>query len=151
MAIWKSRHRHWDRHRHRHSSTNVVFTQYKSPLEIKVLYIFVKHVIVNKVATYTLGTCHFVRKCFRKCFDNFKKAAVQNPCRKHYVGVFFNEIAEVNSRPLVKKGLHQGVLPVNILELSVLLLEGLTWARLFWKNWELCTTGLQLYQDAGPP
>ena len=40
-AIWKSR--------HRHSNTN------KSPLEIKVLYIFVKHVIVNKVATYRLG------------------------------------------------------------------------------------------------
>ena len=59
-----SRHRHWHRHQHRHSNTNVVFTQYKSPLELKVLYIFVKHVIVNKVATYRLGTCHFVRKCF---------------------------------------------------------------------------------------
>ena len=34
-AIWKSR--------HGHSNTN------KSPLEIKVLYIFVKNVIVNKV------------------------------------------------------------------------------------------------------
>ena len=59
-AIWKSRHQHW--HRHRHSNTNVVFTQYKSTLEY--LYIFVKHVIVNKVATYVLETCHFVRKCF---------------------------------------------------------------------------------------
>ena len=64
MVIWKSRHQHWNWHQHRRSSTNVVFTQYKSPLEIKVLYIFVKHVIVNKVATYRSGTCHFVRKCF---------------------------------------------------------------------------------------
>ena len=52
--------RHW----HRHSNTNEVFTQYKSPLELKVLYIFVKHVIVNKVAAYRLGSSHFVRKCF---------------------------------------------------------------------------------------
>ena len=59
LAIWKSRHRH----RHRYSNTNVVFTQYKSPLQLKVLYIFVKHFIVNKVATYRLGTCPFVRKC----------------------------------------------------------------------------------------
>ena len=33
-------------------------------LELKVLYIFVKHVIVNKVAIYRLGICHFVGKCF---------------------------------------------------------------------------------------
>ena len=54
-------------------------------------------------------------------------------------------MAEINSRFLVKKGLHQGGLPVNILELSAILQEGLTWAPLFWKNWGLCTTGLQLY------
>ena len=53
MVIWKSQ--------YRHSNTNVVFAQYKSLLELKVLYIFVKHVIVNKVATYRLETCHFVR------------------------------------------------------------------------------------------
>ena len=41
-------------------------------------------------------------------------------------GVLFNEIAEIDSRPLVKKGLHQGDLPVNISELSALLQEGLT-------------------------
>ena len=79
MAVWKCRHRH----RLRHLNTNVVLTLYKSPLELKVLCIFVKHVIVNKIATYKLGTCHFVRKCFWKCFANLKKAAVQNPCRKH--------------------------------------------------------------------
>ena len=62
--------------------------------------------LLNKVATYRLGTS----------------------------GVLFNEIAEVKSRPLVKKGLHQGGLPVNILELSALLQEGLTWAPLFWKK-----------------
>ena len=52
--------RHWHRRRYRYSNTNVVFTLYKSPLELKVLYIFVKHVIVNKVATYRLANCHFV-------------------------------------------------------------------------------------------
>ena len=29
------------RHRHRHSNTNVVFTQHKSLLELKVLYIYI--------------------------------------------------------------------------------------------------------------
>ena len=66
-------------------------------------------------------------------------------------GVLFNEIAGIDSGPLVEKGLHQGGLPLNILELSALPLEGLTWAPLFWKNWGLCTTGLQLYEDASPP
>ena len=51
-------------------------------------------------------------------------------CRTHVgtlcVGVLFNEIAKINSGPLVKKGLHQGGLPVNIIELSALLQEGLT-------------------------
>ena len=42
------------------------------------------------------------------------------------VGVLFNKIAEINSRFLVKKGLRQGGLPVNISELSALLQEGLT-------------------------
>ena len=42
-------------------------------------------------------------------------------------GVLFNEIAEINSRPLVKKDLlHQVGLPVNISELSALLQEDLT-------------------------
>ena len=80
-TIWKCQYQHW--HQHRHSNANVVFTQYKSPLELKVLHIFVEHVIVNKIATYRWETCHFVRKCFWKCFDNLRKAAVQNPCRKH--------------------------------------------------------------------
>ena len=39
--------------------------------------------------------------------------------------MLFNEIAEINSRPLAGKGLHQGGLPVNILELSALPQEGL--------------------------
>ena len=43
----------------------------------------------------------------------------------------------------MEKGLHQGGLPANILDLSALLQEGIIWALLFWKNWELCTTGLQ--------
>ena len=60
--------------------------------------------MLNKVATYRLGTD----------------------------GVLFNEIVETNSRPLVKKGLHQGGVSVNILELSALLQEDLTWAPLFW-------------------
>ena len=38
----------------------------------------------------------------------------------------FNEMTETNSRFLVKKGLHQGGLPVNMLELSAILQEGLT-------------------------
>ena len=54
--------------------------------------------LLNKVAAYRLGTG----------------------------GLLFNEIAEVNSRPLVEKRLHQGGLPVNILELSAVPQEGLT-------------------------
>ena len=47
--------------------------------------------------------------------------------------VLFNEIAGVNSRPapLAKKVLHQGGLPVNVLELSALLQERLVRAPLF--------------------
>ena len=41
-------------------------------------------------------------------------------------GVLFNEIAKINSRLLVKKGLHQEGLPGIISELLALLLEGLT-------------------------
>ena len=74
------------------------------------------------LSPYRLLTCHFVRKCF----DNLKKAAVQYPSRKHCVRVLFNEIAEINSKFLVKKGLHQEDLLVNILEIPALLQEGLT-------------------------
>ena len=43
-------------------------------------------------------------------------------------GILLNEIAGINSRPaiLAKKGLYQGGLAVNILELSPFLPEGLT-------------------------
>ena len=54
--------------------------------------------LLNKVATYRLGTG----------------------------GVLFNEIAEINSRSLMEKGLHQGCLPVNILELLAITQEGIT-------------------------
>ena len=51
-------------------------------------------------------------------------------CRTHVGNALgwspFNEIAEINSRFLVKKGLHQGGLPMHIIELSALLQEGLT-------------------------
>ena len=80
-----------------------------------------------------LEACDFVRKCFvkisrRKFLDNLKRAAAQDPFRKSSVmESFFNEIAGMNSRPAtsVKKSLHQGCLPVNILELSELLQKGL--------------------------
>ena len=61
--VQKSQHRHLDVNID--DNTNIVFTQYKSPLQLKILYIFVKYVF-NKVATYRLGTCHFVRKRFLK-------------------------------------------------------------------------------------
>ena len=46
---------------------------------------------------------------------------------KLYDGVLFNETAAMDSRPAtsVKKYLHQGCFPVNILELSELLQKGL--------------------------
>ena len=55
-----------------------------------VLYIFVKHVIFNKVVTYRLEAYDFVRKYFakislRKFLDNLKRATAQNPCRKNSV------------------------------------------------------------------
>ena len=87
-----------------------------------VLYIFVKHVISNKVATYRLEACDFVRKCFaktsrRKFHDNLKRVTAKNPYGK--TSVFesvFNEIAGINSRlaSLVKKSLDQRHLPLNI-------------------------------------
>ena len=118
-----------------------------------VLYIFVKHVIFNKVVTYRLEACDFVRKCFakisrREFLDNSKKATAQDPCRKSSVmEPFLMKLLGMTFRPAtsVKKSLHQGSLHVNILELSELLQKGLAWAQLFWWNLGLCTTGLKLY------
>ena len=80
------------------------------------------HVISNKVATYRLEACDFVRKCFekisrRKFPDNLKKVNVKNPYEKTSgLESLFNEIAGINSRlaSLVKKSLHQRHVPVNI-------------------------------------
>ena len=96
------------------------------------------HVISNKVATYRLEACDFVRKCFtkisrRKFSDNLKRVTVKNPYGKTSVLEFlFNEIAEINSElaSLVKKSLHQRHFPVNISELSALLQESLTYCIL---------------------
>ena len=90
--------------------------------------------ISNKVTTYRLEACDFVRKCFAKISpgkfsDNLKRVTVKNPYEKTSVlESLFNEIAGINSKlaSLVKKSLHQRHLPVNILELSALLQEGLT-------------------------
>ena len=48
------------------------------------VYIFVKHVISIKFATYRLETCDFVRQCFakishRKFSNNLRRVAVENP------------------------------------------------------------------------
>ena len=83
-------------------------------------FIFVKHVIVNKVATYRVGTCHFVRNYFWKCFDDLKK-----------LESFLMKLQRYTLDYKWKKGLHQGGLPVNILKLSALLQEGLTRAPIF--------------------
>ena len=121
----RHRHRHW--HRHRHSNRKVVFTEYISPLELKFLYIFVKHVFVNKVATYRLeGPATLLENVFENVLIIQKSCCAESMHETLCVGVLFNKIAETNSRFLVKKGLHQGGLPVNISELSALLQEGLT-------------------------
>ena len=122
-SAYRHRHRHW--HRHRHSNINIVF------------YISL-HVISNKVATYRLEACDFVRKCFaklsgRKFSDNLKRVTVKKPYEKtSALESLFNEIAGINSRlaSLVKKSLNPRHLPV-ILELLALLQEGLTWALFF--------------------
>ena len=88
----------------------------------------------NTLAAYRLEACDFVGKCFakisgRKFPDNLKRVAMKNTYEKTSVLEYvFNEIAGINSRltSLVKKSLHQRHLPLNILELSVLLQEGLT-------------------------
>ena len=83
------RHRHW--HRHRHSNINIVFNNSL-------------HVISNKVATYRLEACDFVRKCFakisrKKFSDNLKRVTVKNPYEKTSVlESLFNEIGGINSR-----------------------------------------------------
>ena len=95
---------------------------------------FVKYIISNKVATYRLEACDFVRKCFakisrRKFPDNLKRVTMKNPCAKTSVlESVFNEIAGINSRlaSLMKKSLDQKHLLLNILELSALLQEGVT-------------------------
>ena len=61
--------------------------------------------------------------------DNLKRVTVKNPYGKTSVlESVFNEITGINSRlaSLVKKSLHQRHLPLNLLELSALLQEGLT-------------------------
>ena len=61
--------------------------------------------------------------------DNVKRVTVKNPYGKTSVlESVFNEITGINSRlaSLLKKSLHQRHLPLNILELSALLQEGLT-------------------------
>ena len=98
------------------------------------LYIFVKHVISYKVATYRLEACDFVRKSFakiscRKFSNNLKGVIVKNPYGKTSVlESLFNEITGINFKlaSLTKKSLHQRHLPVNILELSAILQEGPT-------------------------
>ena len=76
-----------------------------------VLYIFVKHVVSIKFATYRLEACNFVRKCFatisrRKFYDNLRRVTMKNSYEKTSALEFlFNEIAGINSRlvSLVKK------------------------------------------------
>ena len=82
---------------------------------------------------YRLEACDFVRKCFakisRRKFSGSLKFTVKSSHGKTSVlESLFNEIAEINSRfaSLVKKSLHQRHLPVNTLELSALIQEGLT-------------------------
>ena len=107
----------------------------RSLLKASSIY-FVKHVVSNKVATYRLEACDFVRKYFakisrRKFPDNLKRVTMKNPYAKTSVlESVFNEIAWINSRLtcLMKKSLHQRHLPLNILELSALLQEGVTQA-----------------------
>ena len=70
-----------------------------------VLYIFVKHVIFNKVVTYRLEACDFVRKCFakisrRKFLYNLKRATAQHPCRRFSVmESFFMKLLGMTFRP----------------------------------------------------
>ena len=65
--------------------------------------------------------------------ENFPIILKELPCRTHvgnslWWSPFLMKFARINSRlaTLKKKVLHQGGLPVNILELSPLLHEGLT-------------------------
>ena len=95
---------------------------------------FVKYIISNKVATYRLEACDFVRKCFakisRKNFsDNFKRVSMKNAfVETSVLESVFNKMAEINSRlaSLMKKNLHQRHLPFDILEFSALLQESVS-------------------------
>ena len=78
---------------------------------------FVKHVVFNKVATYRLEACDFVRKYFakishRKFPDNLKRVAMKNPYVKTSVlESVFNEIAGIGSRlaSLMKKAFTKDI------------------------------------------
>ena len=120
-SVSRHRHWHWHQHRHRHSNRNTFSIH------------FCQTRFSNKVATYRLEACDFFRKCFakisrRKFSDNLKRVIVKNLYEKTSVlDSLFNEIDGINSRlaSLVKKSFHQRHLPVNILEPSALLQEGL--------------------------
>ena len=107
MAIWKSRHRHLGIGIGIGIGINIGITiKYSFLHRINSL-----DVISNKVATYRLEACDFVRKCFAKISrikfsDTLKRVTVKNPYGKTSVlEFFFNEIAGINSRlaSLVKK------------------------------------------------
>ena len=76
-----------------------------------------KHVVSNKVGTYRLEACNFVRKCFAKISggkfsDNLKRVTMENPYAKISVlESVFNEITEINSRlvSLMKKAFTKDI------------------------------------------
>ena len=151
-----SRHRHWNEHwhQHRHLNINIVFTQYKQPLKLKASSIyFVKYVISNKVATYMLEACDFVRKCFaktsrRKFPHNLKWVTMQNPFAKTSMLEFvFNEIARINSRlpSLMKKKPSPKTFTFEYIRTFSASTGRSYISSLFSWYWGLRTTGLQLY------
>lgn len=104
-------------------------------LELKVLSIFIKHVIYSKVGSYRLELCNFVRERMAKTscgkFSEILRVILQSPCWKSsVVESVLNNIVEINSRPvtILKKSFHQGHFLVDTLEFSTLFRKRLIYA-----------------------
>ena len=107
LKISASASRRWHCHQSRYSNTTRIFGVKRQ------FYIFLSNTLFSIKSQ--LQACDFVRKCFskishRKFLDYSRSSTLENG------GVFFNGITGIGTRPatLVKKSLHQGILPVNI-------------------------------------
>lgn len=76
-----------------------------------------------------------------KCLAKITCGKLSEITKTPVIESFYNQIAGINSKPatFLKRSLHQGGFPVNILEFSALLKKGRIWSPFFCWNGRLCT------------